>query len=97
MRYQLVPLYCRPWTLNGISARLIESHYENNYGAALNLVRPGAQSAAPSAELSKAVEAVQQAAPAAVPNTQSATVAIQVIANDAETALHALEVQIPKL
>ena len=26
MRYQLAPLYCRPWTLNGISARLIESH-----------------------------------------------------------------------
>jgi Fe-Mn family superoxide dismutase len=36
MRYQLAPLYCRPWTLNGISARLIESHYEHNYGAALN-------------------------------------------------------------
>jgi superoxide dismutase len=36
MRYQLAPLYCRPWTLNGISARLIESHYENNYGAAPN-------------------------------------------------------------
>jgi superoxide dismutase, Fe-Mn family len=36
MHYQLAPLYCRPWTLNGISARLIESHYENNYGAALN-------------------------------------------------------------
>jgi Fe-Mn family superoxide dismutase len=36
MRYQLAPLYCRPWTLNGISPRLIESHYENNYGAALN-------------------------------------------------------------
>jgi Superoxide dismutase len=36
MRYKLAPLYCRPWTLNGISARLIESHYENNYGGALN-------------------------------------------------------------
>jgi Fe-Mn family superoxide dismutase len=35
MRYHLAPLYCRPWTLNGISPRLIESHYENNYGAAL--------------------------------------------------------------
>jgi len=34
--YHLAPLYCRPWTLNGISPRLIESHYENNYGAALN-------------------------------------------------------------
>lgn len=36
MRFQLEPLYCRPWTLNGISPRLIESHYENNYGSALN-------------------------------------------------------------
>jgi Fe-Mn family superoxide dismutase len=34
MRYELAPLYCRPWTSNGISPRLIESHYQNNYGAA---------------------------------------------------------------
>jgi superoxide dismutase, Fe-Mn family len=32
MRYQIAPLYCRPWTLNGITPKLIESHYENNYG-----------------------------------------------------------------
>ena len=36
MRYRIVPLYCRPWTLNGISPRLIESHYEHNYGAVLS-------------------------------------------------------------
>src|SRR5258708_16848359 len=36
MRYHLAPLFCRPWTLNAISPRLIESHYENNYGGALN-------------------------------------------------------------
>lgn len=36
MRYQIAPLFCRPWTLNGISPRLIESHYEHNYGGALN-------------------------------------------------------------
>ena len=36
MKYKIAPLFCRPWTLNGISARLIESHYENNYGGALN-------------------------------------------------------------
>ncbi len=36
MQYRLAPLFCRPWTLNGISPRLIESHYEGNYGAALN-------------------------------------------------------------
>lgn len=35
MRYRIAPLYCRPWTLNGISPRLIESHYEINYGGAL--------------------------------------------------------------
>src|SRR5205807_9987911 len=35
-QFRVAPLYCRPWTLNGISPRLIESHYENNYGGALN-------------------------------------------------------------
>ena len=28
MRY-IAPIYCRPWTFNGISQRLIESHCEN--------------------------------------------------------------------
>ena len=36
MTYRIAPLFCRPWTLNGMSPRLIESHYEHNYGAALN-------------------------------------------------------------
>jgi Fe-Mn family superoxide dismutase len=35
MRFQLAPLFCRPWTLNGFSRQLIESHYEHDYGAAL--------------------------------------------------------------
>jgi len=35
MRYQLKQIYCRPWLLNGLSLKLIESHYENNYGGAL--------------------------------------------------------------
>jgi superoxide dismutase, Fe-Mn family len=35
MRYQLVPIPTRPWLLNGLSLRLIESHYENHYGGAL--------------------------------------------------------------
>src|SRR5688572_27756173 len=35
MRYQLKQIFCRPWTLNGLSLKLIESHYENNYGGAL--------------------------------------------------------------
>ena len=35
MRYSLKPLHCRPWLLQGLSPKLIESHYENNYGGAL--------------------------------------------------------------
>ena len=35
MRYQLTPIHCRPWLLNALSVKLIESHYENNYGGAL--------------------------------------------------------------
>ena len=35
MRYELKQIHCRPWLLNGLSLKLIESHYENNYGGAL--------------------------------------------------------------
>ena len=35
MRYTLTPIHCRPWLLNSLSLKLIESHYENNYGGAL--------------------------------------------------------------
>src|SRR6266446_6258264 len=35
MRYQLKQIHCRPWLLLGLSPKLIESHYENNYGGAL--------------------------------------------------------------
>ena len=35
MRYQLKQIQCRPWLLNGLSPKLIESHYENNYGGAM--------------------------------------------------------------
>src|SRR5258706_7977173 len=35
MRYQLTPIHCRPWTLSYLSVKLIESHYENNYGGEL--------------------------------------------------------------
>jgi len=35
MRYNLAPFHCRPWLLNYLSTRLIESHYENNYGGAM--------------------------------------------------------------
>ena len=35
MRYKLAPIFCRPWLLNGLSTKLIETHYEKNYGGAL--------------------------------------------------------------
>src|SRR6476661_1234341 len=35
MQYSLKQIHCRPWLLNGLSLKLIESHYENNYGGAL--------------------------------------------------------------
>jgi superoxide dismutase, Fe-Mn family len=35
MRYQLTPISTRPWLLNGLSLRLVESHDENHYGGAL--------------------------------------------------------------
>jgi superoxide dismutase, Fe-Mn family len=35
MRYRLKQIYCRPWLLLGLSQKLLESHYENNYGGAL--------------------------------------------------------------
>src|SRR5262249_55472722 len=34
MRYQIAPVFCRPWTLLGIDRKQIESHYEHNYGGA---------------------------------------------------------------
>ena len=36
MKYPIAPLFVRPWTLNGISPGLIESHYEINYGGTVN-------------------------------------------------------------
>ncbi|MFM9941079.1 MAG: Fe-Mn family superoxide dismutase [Hyphomicrobiaceae bacterium] len=36
MKYAIAPLFVRPWTLNGMSPGLIESHYEINYGGTVN-------------------------------------------------------------
>jgi len=35
MPYRLKQIHCRPWKLSGLSLKLIESHYENNYGGAM--------------------------------------------------------------
>ncbi len=42
MGQHIAPIACKPWALNGLSERLIVSHYENTYGAAvrsLNAIR----------------------------------------------------------
>ena len=42
MPHALAPIPCKPWMLNGLSERLIASHYENDYGVAvrsLNAIR----------------------------------------------------------
>src|SRR5215207_10082949 len=44
MKQHIAQIGCKPWTLNGLSDRLIVSHYENNYGSAvrdLNALREG--------------------------------------------------------
>jgi len=35
MHYHITPIHCRPWLLNALSFKLIESHYEHHYGGAL--------------------------------------------------------------
>ena len=35
MQYQLTPIHCRPWLVAYLSIKLVESHYENDYGGAL--------------------------------------------------------------
>jgi superoxide dismutase, Fe-Mn family len=35
MRRHVAPIACKPWALNGLSERLIVSHYENIYGTAV--------------------------------------------------------------
>src|SRR4029079_461086 len=50
MQQEISPIAVRPWTLNGISERMIVSHYENNYGGAvrtLNAAPPDVPHPAP--------------------------------------------------
>ena len=42
MKQQIAQIGCKPWTLNGLSDRLIVTHYESHYGSAvreLNTIR----------------------------------------------------------
>src|SRR4051794_8828218 len=58
MQYNIAPLFCRPWTLNGITPRLIESHYEHIYGEAINRLN----------RITEELEALDATAPAEVIN-----------------------------
>jgi superoxide dismutase, Fe-Mn family len=63
MTYHVAPLYCRPWTLNGISPRLIESHYEHEYGSAvhrLNVVTQEIEALDPSDASSDAIHRLKR-------------------------------------
>src|SRR5438445_11192947 len=43
MQQEISPIAVRPWTLNGISERMIVSHYENNYGGAVRTLNGARQ------------------------------------------------------
>ena len=45
MAYEMKPLSCSPSQLKGFSEKLAVSHYENNYGGAVNSARPRYSSA----------------------------------------------------
>jgi hypothetical protein len=38
MKQSIAPIAVRPWTLNGLSERLLVSHYEHHYGSAVRTV-----------------------------------------------------------
>ena len=72
MNYRVAPLFCRPWTLNGISARLIESHYEHNYGGAvarLNAIRWELQALDPNSASGEAIGRLKRDEMAALNST----------------------------
>lgn len=36
MPYEMKSLFCNPGALSGLSEKIIDSHYENNYGGAVS-------------------------------------------------------------
>jgi Fe-Mn family superoxide dismutase len=73
MRYRIAPLFCRPWTLNGMTPALIESHYEHNYGGALNRLNAIAEELAaldPAATPGHVINRLKQEEMAALNSTQ---------------------------
>lgn len=72
MQYRLAPLFCRPWALNGITPRLIESHYETNYGSAvyhLDVVTEELQALDPATAPIESMSRLKRDQPAALNST----------------------------
>jgi Fe-Mn family superoxide dismutase len=72
MQYRLAPLFCRPWALNGITPRLIESHYETNYGGAvrqLNLLTDELEGLDPATAAAESVSRLKRDQSAALNST----------------------------
>jgi Fe-Mn family superoxide dismutase len=63
MHHRILPIPCKPYTLNWLPERLIVSHYENNYGAAvrsLNAVRDRLAGIDPTASIAAEIRALKR-------------------------------------
>jgi Fe-Mn family superoxide dismutase len=63
MHHRILPIPCKPYTLNWLPERLIVSHYENNYGAAvrsLNAVRDRLAGMDPTASIAAEIRALKR-------------------------------------
>jgi hypothetical protein len=63
MHHRILPTPCRPYSLNWLPERLIVSHYENNYGAAvrsLNALRDRLASIEPTSTSTSEIRALRR-------------------------------------
>ena len=63
MHHRILPIPCKPYTLNWLPERLIVSHYENNYGAvvrSLNALRDRLASMDPSTTTAAEIRALRR-------------------------------------
>jgi Fe-Mn family superoxide dismutase len=63
MHHRILPIPCKPYSLDWLPERLIVSHYENNYGAAvqsLNAVRDRLAGMDPTASIAAEIRALKR-------------------------------------
>src|SRR5437899_2998564 len=71
MHHRILPISCKPYTLNWLPERLIVSHYENNYDAAvgsLNAVRDRLAGMDPTASSAAEIRALKREELSAISN-----------------------------